>query len=73
MEKGYGYLELNIETLLKARGISKNTICRDLNIPRSNFNRYCQGKFQRIDTNLICKLLSYLECSIDDLMTYKSE
>lgn len=36
----YGHLELHIEELLKEKGISKNTICKELDIPRSNFNRY---------------------------------
>ena len=36
----YGHLELRIEELLKERDISKNTICKELDIPRSNFNRY---------------------------------
>lgn len=35
----YGKLELNIDRILKERGISKNQICKDLDIPRSNFNR----------------------------------
>lgn len=37
----YGHLELRIEELLQEKGISKNTICKELDIPRSNFNRYC--------------------------------
>lgn len=69
----YGYIELNIEALLKERGISKNKICKDLDIPRSNFNRYCQNRFQRLDANLICKLLWYLECSVDELIIYKEK
>lgn len=68
--KNYGYLQLNIEELLEERGISKNKICKDLDIPRANFNRYCQNRFQRIDANLVCKLLSYLNCSIEELITY---
>lgn len=32
----YGHLELHIEELLKEKGISKNTICKELDIPRSN-------------------------------------
>ena len=32
----YGKLELNIDRILKERGISKNQICKDLDIPRSN-------------------------------------
>lgn len=56
----YGHLELHIEELLKEKGISKNTICKELDIPRSNFNRYCRNEFQRLDAQLICKLCSYL-------------
>ncbi len=66
----YGHLILNIEQLLKEKEISKNKICKDLDIPRPNFNRYCQNRFQRIDANLICKLCYYLQCDIEDLITY---
>ena len=65
----YGHLILNIEQLLKEKEISKNKICKDLDIPRPNFNRYCQNRFQRIDANLICKLCHYLQCDIEDLIT----
>ena len=66
----YRYLILNIEKLLAENNISKNKICKDLDIARPNFNRYCQNRFQRIDANLICKLCSYLNCTIDELITY---
>lgn len=66
----YGHLELRIEALLKERGISKNTICKELDIPRANFNRYCRNDFQRIDANLICKLCTYLNCEIEDLIIH---
>ena len=52
----YGRLELHINELLAERGISKNQICKDLDIPRPNFNRYCKNEFQRLDAGLICKL-----------------
>ena len=66
----YGYLEFNIEKLLAENNISKNKICKDLDIPRHNFNRYCKNKFQRIDANLICKLCSYFDCDINEIITY---
>ncbi len=66
----YGYLEFNIEKLLAENNISKNKICKDLDIPRPNFNRYCKNKFQRIDANLICKLCSYFDCDINEIITY---
>ena len=61
---------IDIYKLLKEKEISKNKICKDLDIPRPNFNRYCQNRFQRIDANLICKLCHYLQCDIEDLITY---
>lgn len=61
-------IHLRIEELLAERNISKNKICRDLEIPRANFNRYCRDQFQRLDANLLVKLCVYFKCDIQDLM-----
>lgn len=66
-----GNLELRIEEVLKEKGISKNQICKDMDIARPNFNRYCKNNFQRIDANLICKLCYYLQVDVGDLIVYK--
>jgi len=67
----YGQLRLNIEKVLKERGISKNQVCKELDIPRSNFNRYCRGDVQRIDVGLVCKLCWYLGVSVGELIEYE--
>ena len=66
----YGTLSLRINEILKAKGISKNQICKDLDIPRTNFNKYCRNEFQRLDAGLICKLCNYLSITIDELLVY---
>ncbi len=66
----YGFLTFNIEAILKERGISKNMICKELDIPRANFNRYCRNSFQRLDASLICKLCAYLDIEVGELLTY---
>ena len=66
----YGALTLNIERILKTRGISKNQVCKDLDIPRANFNRYCRNDFQRMDAGLICKLCWYLKVDAGELIEY---
>ena len=71
--KNYGSIHLRIEELLKEKGISKNKICKDLDIPRTNFNRYCRDDFQRLDANLLCKLLTYLDCTPNDLIEHKRD
>ena len=69
----YGRIVFHIDEILKDKGISKNQICKDLNIPRTNFNRYCRNDFQRIDASLLCKLCFYLNVDIEDLITYERE
>lgn len=61
-------IHMRIVELLTQKGISKNQICKDLDIPRGNFNRYCRDEFQRIDANLVVKLCDYFDCDISDLM-----
>lgn len=65
-----GRLHLCINELLENNSISKNQICKELDIPRSNFNRYCRDEFERIDANLICKLCGYFECEAGDIIKY---
>lgn len=71
MDSDYGVVNMNIEELLEKAGISKNKICKDLDLPRPNFNKYCRNQFQRIDANLIAKLCFYLDCTVDELIKYE--
>lgn len=66
----YGALTLRINEILKEKNISKNQICKDLDIPRSNFNKYCRNDFVRLDTGLVCKLCWYLKIDISELIIY---
>lgn len=66
-------IHMRIVELLTERCISKNQICKDLDIPRGNFNRYCRDEFQRIDANLVVKLCDYLKCDISDLLVLVEE
>ena len=61
-------IHMRIEELLTERGISKNQICKDLDIPRGNFNRYCRDEFQRMDAHLVVKLCEYFKCEIGELL-----
>lgn len=62
------YLHIRIEELLREQKISKTRVCKDLDLQRGNFNRYCRDDFQRVDANLIIKLCEYLNCDISDLL-----
>ena len=66
----YGSLHLRINEILQEKEISKNKVCKDLDIPRTNFNRYCRDDFQRLDMGLICKLCWYLQIDVGELIQY---
>ena len=59
---------LHIMELLQEKKISKTKICKDLDLQRGNFNRYCRDEFQRVDANLIIRLCDYFDCDIADLL-----
>ncbi|WP_270555703.1 helix-turn-helix domain-containing protein [Dorea amylophila] len=62
------HVHMRLNELLIENDISKNRICKDLDLARGNFNRYCRDDFQRIDANLIIKLCDYFDCTIEDLL-----
>ena len=62
------HLHIRINELLQENNISKNQICKDLDLPRGNFNRYCRDEFQRIDANLLVKLCEYFNCDSKDIL-----
>lgn len=62
------HVHMRLNELLIENDISKNRICKDLDLARGNFNRYCRDDFQRIDANLIIKLCDYFDCTIEELL-----
>ena len=70
---GYGHINFHIEEILKKKGISKNTMCVDLRLQRTQLNKYCKGLVQRIDVETLCHICQYLECSIGELMEYHDD
>ncbi len=67
------YLHIRIVELLEEKGISKTRICKDLDLQRGNFNRYCRDDFQRVDANLVIKLCEYFDCSVGELLEIKEK
>ncbi len=66
-----GYIEIKLEDYLKANGISKNKICQNCGLQRTQLNNYCKNKVSRVDLTILAKLCNYLNCSVSDLIEYK--
>ena len=61
------YLHMRLPELLEARGISRTRLCKDLDLQRTNVNRYYRDNFQRVDASLVVRLCEYLSCDVSDL------
>lgn len=67
------YIHINIIEMLEKNHISKTRICKDLDLQRGNFNRYCRDDFQRIDANLLLKMCEYFNCGLSDLLEIREK
>lgn len=64
---------IDLENLLKERGISKNKICENCRLQRTQLNNYCQNKVSRIDLNTLAKLCEYLDCTPNDILKIRDD
>lgn len=67
------YVYMRLPELLKEKEISRTKLTYDLNLQRSNVNRYYNNKAQRYDRELLAKLCEYLDCDISDLLELKEK
>ena len=73
MNDKYGKFHFKIESLLEEKSISKNKLCKDMDILRPNLNKYCRDEVQRFDSLFLSKLCHYFNCTIGDIMEYIRE
>lgn len=64
---------IDLENLLKERGVSKNKVCENCRLQRTQLNNYCQNKVSRIDLNTLAKLCEYLNCTPNDILKIRDD
>lgn len=64
---------IDLENLLKEQGISKNKVCENCRLQRTQLNNYCQNKVSRIDLNTLAKLCEYLDCTPNDILKIRDD
>lgn len=67
----YGKVYLNLEELIKQKGISKTQLSYQSKISHTQINRFCKGDAVRIDFHTIARLCTVLSCSVSDLLIYE--
>ncbi len=71
--RNYGYINIKLDKLLKEREMSKNKLSQRAEMQRTQINNYCNNKVTRLDKDVLARLCSVLNCSIEDLLEYIPE
>ena len=66
----YGTIRIHVQEILEAKGISKNKLCQKAQLERTQLNNYCKGIVTRLDTDVLARLCTVLECGIGDLLEF---
>ena len=67
---GYGKINIKLDELIKKSGISKNKLSHKAEMQRTQINNYCNNKITRLDTDVLARICSVLDCKIEDLLEF---
>lgn len=66
----YGYIKINLDSIIKERNISKNKLAHKAEMQRSQINAYCNNSITRLDTAVLARICYALEIKLEDLLEY---
>lgn len=66
----YGQIRIKLDELIKERNISKNKLSHRAEMQRTQINQYCNNEITRLDTAVLARLCTALDCQISDLLEF---
>lgn len=66
----YGHIHIRLDELIRQKGISKNKLSHRAEMQRTQVNRFCNNDITRLDTGVLARLCSTLDCDIGDLLEF---
>lgn len=67
---GYGFIKIKLDGLLIKKNMSKNKLSHLAEMQRTQINKYCANNITRLDTDVLARMCSALQCNIDDLLEF---
>ena len=66
----FGYIKIKLKDLISSKGISKNKLSHLAQMERSQINKYYRNEVTRLDTAVLARLCTALDCEISDLLEF---
>jgi len=67
------YIYIDLEHVLKEKGVSKNKLCMNCQLQRTQLNNYCKNVVGRVDLDILARMCAYLECTPNDILKIEEE
>lgn len=69
-ERDFGNIRIKLTDLIKEKNISKNKLSHRAEMQRTQLNHYCNNTVTRLDTAVLARLCTALDCEISDLLEF---
>ena len=69
-EQDFGYIRIKVDELIESKGISKNKLAHRAEMQRTQLNQYCNNEITRLDTAVLARLCTALDCKIEDILEF---
>ncbi|MBO5374125.1 MAG: helix-turn-helix transcriptional regulator [Clostridia bacterium] len=66
----YGKIKIKLDEVLKSRGMSKNKLSHKAEMQRTQINNYCKNEITRLDTDVLARICTALDCKIEDILEF---
>ena len=70
MSNKHGKIKIKLDELIKKAGISKNKLSHKAEMQRTQINNYCKNEVTRLDTDVLARICTVLDCKIEDLLEF---
>ena len=66
----YGRIKIHLDQLLEKNGLSKTKLCHRAEMQMAQVNQYYKGTITRLDTDVLARLCTVLNCDIGELLEF---
>ena len=66
----HGSIRIKLAELIEQKGLSKNKLSHRAEMQRTQINHYCNNEITRLDTDVLARICTVLECEISDLLEF---
>ncbi|MBR2472919.1 MAG: helix-turn-helix transcriptional regulator [Clostridia bacterium] len=66
----HGKIQIKLEKLISESDLSKNKVCQRAEMQMTQLNKYYNNTITRLDTDVLARLCTVLNCKIEDLIEF---